>query len=505
MAKPSPTGTETDFRCPECDYNLTGAPGDRCPWCGWKIDPGELVAYSRRRLGTRRVGVVAVSVVFGVGSLVVVAALISHGTRLSLYDGITVLGVLVAAGGHLGVAVLAALGPPYWPIRQRETGDILRVAGWLSVLAGVMGASAALRETATTSGVPGVVINGALEFVLRGLFFTLPGCTLLIQRMVSLPDHVHWGRRRSRSPTGKAGTQAHLPMRASEPPGGAPFAVVLFDRYSPEQVTQAWKDEPRPTTPAIEAAIARTWVTEKALAEQEDRLLYDGALGRLVRVAASPGRLELTLGPTCYRDFIGTNVHNAATVAGENPAALANPLGVSVTLTTRDGYLAFGRRSRRVANHAGFLHAFGGMLEEADRCAKGYDVFGSAARELREELGISEEELQEISVAMTVGGLVRDGTWHQPELLFEATTPMTRSDLRTRFDPALGEGEHTAIEFVHDDPDSIMPFIEQSAPVTPIAQAAMLLHGRHNWGVTWYEQTCYVLYGELPPVLNAEC
>lgn len=501
VAKPEPTRTETDFHCPECDYNLTGAPGDRCPWCGWKIDPNELIAHSQERLGTRRVGVVAASAVFGVGSLVVVAALVSHGTRLSLYDGITVLGVLAAAGGHLCVAVLAARGPPHWPIRQRETGDILRLAGWLSVVAGVIGASAALGVSSNTRGVQGVVINGALEFVLRALFFTLPGCTLLIQRMVSLRDRMHPGHRRTRLGAGKVSPQARLTTRASEPPGGAPFTVVLFDHYSRDQLTQQWADERRPTTPAIEAAIARTWTTQKALAEKEDHLLYDGALGRLLRVTASPGRLELKLGPTCYRDFVGTNVHNAAMVEAENPDALANPLGVSITLTTRDGYLAFGRRSRRVANHAGFLHAFGGMLEEADRCAKGYDVFGSAVRELCEELGIRKEELEE----MTVGGLVRDGTWHQPELLFEATTPMTRSDLSTRFDPASGEAEHTAIEFVHDDPDAIMPFIERATPVTPIAQAAMLLHGRHSWGVTWYEQTCYVLYGELPRVLNAEC
>ena len=102
---------------------------------------------------------------------------------------------------------------------------------------------------------------------------------------------------------------------------------------------------------------------------------------------------------------------------------------------------------------------------------------------------------------MIAAGLVRDRALHQPELLFEATSILTRDDLRKRFDPQLSHAEHTAIEFVHDDPDAIIPFLERAAPVTPVAQAAMLLHGRYNWGADWYEQACYVLYGEMPPVM----
>ena len=61
----------------------------------------------------------------------------------------------------------------------------------------------------------------------------------------------------------------------------------------------------------------------------------------------------------------GTNVHNMDFVRGQNPDALANALGTSAVVVTADGYLALGRRSSRVANHPGYLHCFGGMLETA--------------------------------------------------------------------------------------------------------------------------------------------
>jgi len=58
---------------------------------------------------------------------------------------------------------------------------------------------------------------------------------------------------------------------------------------------------------------------------------------------------------------------------------LADPLGISCTVMTSDGFLVFGRRGPRVVFHAGFLHTFGGLLEPSDRDADGrYDVEGNS-------------------------------------------------------------------------------------------------------------------------------
>ena len=300
-------------------------------------------------------------------------------------------------------------------------------------------------------------------------------------------------------PTDRVSVAAPAQQGANARPTGV--AVELFGRYKQGQVTQSWSDEPRPTSSRIEAAIKQTWEAQLARAGRDDCLLYDGPLVRLIRAAAAPSSLHLELGPTSYRDFIGTNLHNAAMTRREQRAGLANPLGVSATVITRDGFLAYGRRSRRVAYHAGYLHAFGGMIETEDRLSDGsYDIFGSIKRELREELTLCDEEIEDIVIV----GLVRDRRIHQPELLFEATLTLSREALTTRFHPELADGEHTGVEFIRAEPHAIVPFLEQAEPAAPVAQSAVLLYGRRRWGEAWYGQAFRRVFGALAPSTPAD-
>jgi len=480
VTEPSSNPVDQALHCPECDYNLTGAPGDRCPWCGWEIDVEALVAMALEGGHARRLGVAATALVVGIGSLVALASRLLQSRPTSKWDAFIVLAVLSAAGGHLALGVRALLSVGQWPMRARSLAEILGYAGYLSMILGLFGAASVFGDVPTQRIVRGVQVNGVLEYVILALLLAMPGCALLVLRMVSF--RATGTRPRSTTVTDHS--------------SGAPYFIEFFQRFTREQLSERWNAAPRPTTPVIEGVIARTWETELALARDGERMLYNGDLIRLVEARVTPTQLQLELGLTCYRDFLGTNLHNAATVRRNGEAHLANPLGISSTVITRDGSLVFGRRSGQVAFHAGHLHTFGGLVEPSDRDSDGrFDVFGAAVRELVEELGVRKDEIGEIIIA----GLVRDRSILQPELLFEATLMLSRAELAARFDPTLPGQEHTGLEFVHDEPEAIVPFLRRSTPVAPVAAAAMLLHGRHAWGTDWYEQTCYVLFGELPP------
>jgi hypothetical protein len=471
---------EVDLHCPECDYNLTGAPGDRCPWCGWEIDVDVLVTMKAEAGHARRLGLAVTALLVGVGSLVALASLMRHHRGLSLWDALAVLAVLTAAGGHLALGVQALLSAGHWPMRPRSLAEILRFAGYLSIVLALLGARNVFDAVPTPRVVRGVQVNGVLEYAVLAMLLAMPGGALLVLRLVAF-------RPRGGSPAGAG---------RSDPSCVAPFAVEFAQRYAKDCLTQSWNSAPRPTTPVIEEAITRVWETELALAHEGERMLHNGDLIRLVHSRATPTELHLELGPSCYRDFLGTNLHNTATVLRIGEDHLSNPVGISSTVMTRDGSLVFGRRGLRVAFHAGHLHTFGGLLEPSDRDADGrLDVFAAVVRELCEELRVNRDEIAEVVLA----GLVRDRMILQPELLFEATLTLTRAALAARFDPASPDQEHTGWEMVHDEPEAIVPFLRRSAPVAPVAAAAMLLHGRHFWGNDWYEQSCYVLFGELPP------
>ncbi len=263
-----------------------------------------------------------------------------------------------------------------------------------------------------------------------------------------------------------------------------PFAVDAFGEFPPGHVHAHWTDAPRPTTPELERAIEESWHRSLAECRERGAVLFNGKLVRWIGHRVADDALHVDVGPTNYRDFVGTNLHNRHRIAELGRERFSNPIGTTATIISNDGYLLYGRRSHRVAYHSGHLHTFGGALEEADLRPDGsIDVFAAVHRELGEELALTPEHI----VGTVCVGLIHDHEIWQPELLFEARVRQTRDELLGRLDHADAHQEHSAIEAVPDEPDALLPFIHQAAPVAPVAIGAICLHGWHRWGREWFD------------------
>lgn len=299
-----------------------------------------------------------------------------------------------------------------------------------------------------------------------------------------------------RSPTARVPTSLLTRLTIETPPmngssnAALPFVIEVCGRFEPRDLRASYDPSPRPSTPELENVIAEEWERQTILARDAGRLLFNGGLLRHVRhevcfdTRTGHDVFHLTVGPTCYRDFVGTNLFNRR-IEEFGRERFSNPIGTTATLVSRDGLICYGRRSHRVAYHGGFVHTFGGALEEQDQDATGdVDPFASLCRELSEELALGREDLEDLHCV----GLIRDQEIHQPELLFEARLRLTADDLLHRWETAEARDEHDGLVTLPNLPDAVLPFIRTCGPIAPVAIGGLFLHGRLTWGPGWFEQ-----------------
>ncbi len=224
--------------------------------------------------------------------------------------------------------------------------------------------------------------------------------------------------------------------------------------------------------PNVEKTIDETWAR---VASRPGVHLFDGPMCRLEAFEASPDFLSLTVSPTRYKHFVGTNLHNAHLADAYGRDVLANPVGVSTLLETADAHFMLGRRSAVVAYYPNRVHPFAGSLEPAD----GADPFAASHRELREELAIENQDV----TGTTCLGIVEDRTIRQPELIFFARTGLAMEQVSRQVDQA----EHDSSWAIQATEPQVEQAVAEGA-LTPVAKAALLLAGRLRFGGSWFER-----------------
>ena len=228
----------------------------------------------------------------------------------------------------------------------------------------------------------------------------------------------------------------------------------------------------RRLVPEVQRIIEQSWGT--ALRRPGVKL-FDGPMCRLESWRASEDRLDLTLSPTSYKPFLGTNLMHPELAERYGRDVMANPVGVSPALLTADDYLLLGRRNASVAYYPGRTHPFAGALEPRDHG----NLFAALRRELAEELSLTDADISEMSCT----GIVEDIALRQPELIFRARCRRTRRQIELQ----VHKDEHGDSVAIAATPTALAAALEDPA-LTPVGIASLLLWGRHAFGAAWFKE-----------------
>lgn len=208
----------------------------------------------------------------------------------------------------------------------------------------------------------------------------------------------------------------------------------LSRRHADEsEVVVVRVDSTLKTTPDVQELIEKTWLATLA---RPGVKLFDGPVCRFEFSRDDGHRLVIALSQTSYRMVVGTNFCNPHLARTHGPEFLANPLGVSAALRSRDGLLVLGRRNHSVAYYPGLLHPFAGSVEVRHHI----NLFDDVRRELNEEIGFAPGDIASIRFA----GIAEDRALLHPEAIFVVDSTRDAREILAR----VREEEHSEAQIV---------------------------------------------------------
>ncbi|GCF09264.1 NUDIX hydrolase [Dictyobacter arantiisoli] len=258
------------------------------------------------------------------------------------------------------------------------------------------------------------------------------------------------------------------------------FEVLARGLYRPEQLEIEYQAQQRlQFAPELQAALDSDWQNQLQQASQQQRLLFDAPLYRLLSVppAHTSDRLHLILGDTSYKEYVTTRTR--AFADQHTRSELGNPLAVCSVVETCDHVILLDQR-QGVDVYVGRYHVIGGFFErDRDITAQQPDPFRAIRREIREETGIQEQDIQEQYCL----GLVYDLTMPHSELCFLTRLRIPLTEVQKR---VAEDQEIKTLHTLSVTAKSLQQFIlTHHGNISATGEPNLLFYGAWKFGESW--------------------
>ncbi len=258
------------------------------------------------------------------------------------------------------------------------------------------------------------------------------------------------------------------------------FEILARGLFRPDQLIITYHPSLcMPTSPAIQQWMDTLWAQKLVEAQERGISLFDAPLYRFVDAETSvDGALHLTLGDTCYKEYVTTRV--PAFSRGRLRQELGNALAVCSVMETGDGYILLDKR-QGVDVYVGRYHVNGGFFERGrDSLENGRpDPIGAMRREIREETGIQFADIAEHYCL----GLVYDTATPHAELCFLTRLHISLAEVKTRV-PEEDEIKQLGTLYVTEQ--SLREFITRNrGNISATGEPNLLLYGELLYGKKW--------------------
>jgi len=265
------------------------------------------------------------------------------------------------------------------------------------------------------------------------------------------------------------------------------FFLDMVGEFHRQHLQIDWSlSKRRHTHEEIEKLIDQAWASHSEKVHRTSGRLFNGSLCRLIDCNVDGQKLTLAMGPVSFKEHLGTNMTNAQLRYLHGVDVLADAIGVSSAITTRDGFLVLGRRNNNALFNPDKIHPIGGMISPPKKLTQTPDPFLAMEEEIQEELNITPDRIRH----MVCLGLVREKKIVQPELIFDVSVDIGIEEVLRGAVYARDFDEHSELIPIRDSQPSMVRFLDQHhQELTPVCMATLLLHGQRHWGAGWFAAT----------------